>query len=148
MAQEAQVPRNALTLRRINLMSEFYAKVTERGQPADAEKRLRQQVTKLKELRERDGRQLAPCRPMSSTWSGWSTSSRFRTGGSASSWLHAAPGADGPPSAHPVAAAKEPQRSRGALTAVQLAVPIGNMAGIEAFARPGTAWSTSSTGCR
>ncbi|WOT40706.1 hypothetical protein [Streptomyces coeruleorubidus] len=41
LALEAGVPRNALTQRHLDLKSEFYAKVKERGQPTDAETRLR-----------------------------------------------------------------------------------------------------------
>jgi hypothetical protein len=52
LAAEAQVPRNALTQRHLDLKQEFYAKVKERGRPTDAEMRLRKQIVKLKELRE------------------------------------------------------------------------------------------------
>lgn len=51
LAQEAQVPRNARTQRHPDLKNDFYAKVKERGQPTDSERRLRKKITKLKELR-------------------------------------------------------------------------------------------------
>lgn len=54
LAQEAQLPRNALTQRHVDLKNEFYDKVRARGQMPDSEKRLRQQIVKLKELREND----------------------------------------------------------------------------------------------
>ncbi|MFI6495005.1 hypothetical protein [Streptomyces sp. NPDC050564] len=59
VAQEAQVPRNALTQRHPDLKNDFYAKVKERGQPTDSERRLRKKITKLKELRAADKEQLA-----------------------------------------------------------------------------------------
>ncbi|WP_406402445.1 hypothetical protein OH805_24880 [Streptomyces sp. NBC_00879] len=52
LAAEASVTRNALTQRHLDLKNDFYAKVKERGQPTDAEARLRKQVVKLKELRQ------------------------------------------------------------------------------------------------
>jgi hypothetical protein len=55
---EAGVPRNALTLRHLDLKNEFYAKVKERGQPKEAEIRLRKQVVRLEELREKDKAEL------------------------------------------------------------------------------------------
>lgn len=58
LAQEAQVPRNALTQRHPDLKNDFYAKVKERGQPTDSERRLRKKITKLKELRAADKEQL------------------------------------------------------------------------------------------
>ncbi|WP_406358441.1 hypothetical protein [Streptomyces sp. NBC_00658] len=54
LAMEAGVPRNALTQRHLDLKAEFYDKVRARGQMPDSEKRLRQQIVKLKELREHD----------------------------------------------------------------------------------------------
>ncbi|WP_405833261.1 MULTISPECIES: hypothetical protein [unclassified Streptomyces] len=54
LAQEAQLPRNALTQRHVDLKNEFYDKVRERGQTPDSEMRLRQQIVKLKELRAND----------------------------------------------------------------------------------------------
>lgn len=59
LAQEAQLPRNALTQRHVDLKNEFYDKVRERGQIPDSEKRLRQQIVKLKELRANDKAQIA-----------------------------------------------------------------------------------------
>ncbi|MGW2917794.1 hypothetical protein ACWDBF_08010 [Streptomyces angustmyceticus] len=54
LATEAGVPRNALTQRHLDLKAEFYDKVRARGEIPDSEKRLRQQIVKLKELREAD----------------------------------------------------------------------------------------------
>ncbi|MGX1975851.1 hypothetical protein [Streptomyces kronopolitis] len=54
LATEAGVPRNALTQRHLDLKAEFYDKVRARGEMPDSEKRLRQQIVKLKELREAD----------------------------------------------------------------------------------------------
>jgi hypothetical protein len=54
LAQEAQVPRNALTQRHLDLKQDFYAKVAERGQPTDLETRLRTRIAKLTELRAAD----------------------------------------------------------------------------------------------
>ncbi|WP_409467240.1 hypothetical protein [Streptomyces sp. HC307] len=62
LAIEACVPRNALTQRHLDLKNEFYAKVKERGQPTDAETRLRKQVVRLKELREKDKAELGQLR--------------------------------------------------------------------------------------
>ncbi|MGA4861713.1 hypothetical protein ACPB9J_03610 [Streptomyces lavendulocolor] len=62
LAQEAQVPRNALTQRHLDLKKEFYDKVRARGAMPDSEKRLRRQVTKLKELRAADAKELAALR--------------------------------------------------------------------------------------
>ncbi|MFG2436496.1 hypothetical protein [Streptomyces sp. NPDC048508] len=62
LAQEAQVPRNALTQRHLDLRNEFYDKVRERGQLPDAEKRMRKQIVKLKELRAADAEELAQLR--------------------------------------------------------------------------------------
>jgi hypothetical protein len=62
LAAEAQVPRNALTQRHPDLKNEFYGKVRARGQTPDSEKRLREQVRKLKELREADAEELRQLR--------------------------------------------------------------------------------------
>ncbi|MER8066964.1 hypothetical protein ABTZ59_01410 [Streptomyces sp. NPDC094034] len=62
LAQEAQVPRNALTQRHLDLKNDFYGKVRARGAMPDSEKRLRRQVTKLKELRAADAEELAALR--------------------------------------------------------------------------------------
>ncbi|MFE2711933.1 hypothetical protein ACFXKI_08040 [Streptomyces mirabilis] len=62
LAAEAGVPRNALSQRHLDLKNEFYAKGKERGQPTDAEVRLRKRIVKLKELRERDQTELVELR--------------------------------------------------------------------------------------
>jgi hypothetical protein len=59
LAAEAGVPRNALTQRHPDLKNEFYDKVRARGQTPDSEKRLRQQVRRLKELRAADAEEIA-----------------------------------------------------------------------------------------
>lgn len=51
LAMEAEVPRNALTQRHLDLKNEFYEKVRARGEMPDSEKRLRRQLVKAKELR-------------------------------------------------------------------------------------------------
>ncbi|MFF2254174.1 MULTISPECIES: hypothetical protein [unclassified Streptomyces] len=48
LAQEAGVPRNALTQRHLDLKNEFYARVQERGATSDVEVRLRKTITQLK----------------------------------------------------------------------------------------------------
>ena len=48
LAQEAGVPRNALTQRHTDLKNEFYERVKERGATPDIEVRLREQVARLK----------------------------------------------------------------------------------------------------
>ncbi|MFJ9321082.1 hypothetical protein [Streptomyces globisporus] len=48
LAQEAQVPRNALTQRHLDLKNDFYERVKERGATPDAEARLRATIVKLK----------------------------------------------------------------------------------------------------
>ncbi|MEU1090083.1 hypothetical protein ABZ401_25235 [Streptomyces sp. NPDC005892] len=58
LALEAQVPRNALTQRHPDLKNEFYGQVRARGQTPDSEKRLRQQVRRLKELRAADAEEI------------------------------------------------------------------------------------------
>lgn len=58
LAAEAQVPHNALTQRHTDLRSEFYDKVCARGEMPDNEKRLRQQLRRLKELRGADAEQI------------------------------------------------------------------------------------------
>lgn len=58
LAAEAEVPRNALTQRHTDLKNEFYEKVRARGETPDSEKRLRQQIRKLKELRAADAEEL------------------------------------------------------------------------------------------
>ncbi|MGY3676577.1 hypothetical protein [Streptomyces sp. TE33382] len=51
LATEADVPRNALTQRHLDLKNEFYEKVRACGEMPDSEKRLRRQLVKAKELR-------------------------------------------------------------------------------------------------
>jgi septal ring factor EnvC (AmiA/AmiB activator) len=48
LAQESQVPRNALTQRHTDLKNEFYELVKARGATPDVEARLRAEITKLK----------------------------------------------------------------------------------------------------
>lgn len=62
LAAEAAVPRNALTQRHLDLKNEFYEKVRDRGETPDAEKRLRKQVVKLKELRAADAQEIKQLR--------------------------------------------------------------------------------------
>ncbi|MFI2184053.1 hypothetical protein [Streptomyces sioyaensis] len=62
LATEAGVPRNALTQRHLDLKNEFYEKVRDRGETPDAEKRLRKQVVKLKELRAADAEEIQQLR--------------------------------------------------------------------------------------
>ena len=57
-AIEAGVPRNALAQHHLDLKNEFYANVKERGQPTDAETRLRKPVVRLKKLRDKDKAEL------------------------------------------------------------------------------------------
>ncbi|MEU0163747.1 hypothetical protein ABZ154_34460 [Streptomyces sp. NPDC006261] len=59
LAAEAQVPRNALTQRHPDLKNDFYDQVRARGQMPDSERRLRQQVRRLKELRAADAEGIA-----------------------------------------------------------------------------------------
>jgi hypothetical protein len=54
LAAEAEVPRNALTQRHVDLKNLFYEKVRERGATPDSERRLRRETTRLKRLREDD----------------------------------------------------------------------------------------------
>ncbi|MET9843930.1 hypothetical protein ACFZC6_17795 [Streptomyces ossamyceticus] len=62
LAQEAGLPRNALTQRHPDLKNDFYAQVRARGQTPDSEIRLRQQIVKLKELRAKDAQELSQLR--------------------------------------------------------------------------------------
>ncbi|MQS16295.1 hypothetical protein F7Q99_29785 [Streptomyces kaniharaensis] len=62
LAQEAGVPRNALTQRHLDLKNHFYDRVRERGLVPDSETRLRKQIVRLKELRARDAEQLKELR--------------------------------------------------------------------------------------
>jgi hypothetical protein len=56
---EAGVPRNALIQRHTDLKAEFYERVRARGATPDSERRLRQQVRRLKELRAADAQEIA-----------------------------------------------------------------------------------------
>src|SRR6266536_663091 len=49
LAHEADVPRNALTQRHLDLKNEFYQHIKEKGAPSDVEVRLRAQIAKLKQ---------------------------------------------------------------------------------------------------
>lgn len=49
LAQEADVPRNALTQRHTDLKNEFYQHVEARGGPSELETRLRKTISKLRE---------------------------------------------------------------------------------------------------
>ncbi|MFD3580845.1 hypothetical protein [Streptomyces sp. NPDC058683] len=62
LAEEAGVPRNALTQRHPDLKNDFYAQVRAREQMPDSEIRLRKQIVKLKELRQQDATELAQLR--------------------------------------------------------------------------------------
>ncbi|MGW0877805.1 hypothetical protein ACWD3Z_46210 [Streptomyces sp. NPDC002740] len=62
LAQEAGVPRNALTQRRLDLKNDFHMLVRARGQTPHSEIRLRQQIVKLKELRAKDATELVQLR--------------------------------------------------------------------------------------
>ncbi len=62
LAEEAGVPRNALTQRHPDLKCDFYAQVRARGQIPDSEIRLRRQIVKLKELRAKDATELSQLR--------------------------------------------------------------------------------------
>lgn len=48
LAQEAGVPRNALTQRHLDLKTEFYTRVREHGGPSEVEDRLRKTIARLK----------------------------------------------------------------------------------------------------
>ena len=54
LAAEAGVPRNALTQRHTDLRNLFYNEVRALGWTPDSERRLRQETTRLKRLREED----------------------------------------------------------------------------------------------
>lgn len=62
LAQEAQVPRNALTQRHTDLKAEFYARVAERGAPPEAETRLRATIAALKKTIANKNAELAQLR--------------------------------------------------------------------------------------
>ena len=54
LAAEAEVPRNALTQRHLDLKNLFYEKVRASGETPDIERRLRRETARLKRLREDD----------------------------------------------------------------------------------------------
>jgi uncharacterized coiled-coil DUF342 family protein len=58
LAQEASVPRNALTQRHLDLKNEFYERVKERGATPDVEARLRRNIVKLKETIDNKNKEL------------------------------------------------------------------------------------------
>ncbi|MEU2466798.1 hypothetical protein ABZ580_21585 [Streptomyces sp. NPDC012486] len=62
LAQEAGVPRSALTQRHPDLKNDFYAHIRARGRMPDSEIRLRKQIVKLKELRAKDSAELSQLR--------------------------------------------------------------------------------------
>ncbi|MEU8205879.1 hypothetical protein [Streptosporangium sp. NPDC049046] len=51
LAQEAQVPRNALTQRHVDLKNDFYERIRARKEVPETEQKLRKQLAKLKKLR-------------------------------------------------------------------------------------------------
>ncbi|QIZ38205.1 hypothetical protein [Saccharopolyspora sp. ASAGF58] len=62
LAQEAEVPRNALTQRHTDLKAEFYTRVAERGAPSEVESRLRATITALKKTIANKNAELAQLR--------------------------------------------------------------------------------------
>ncbi|MEU3168013.1 hypothetical protein [Streptosporangium sp. NPDC006930] len=62
LAQEADVPRNALTQRHRDLKNEFYERVKARGATPDVEVRLRETITKLKKTIANKNKELAQIR--------------------------------------------------------------------------------------
>jgi len=58
LAQEADVPRNALTQRHTDIKNEFYQRVRERGGPLELETRLRTTISKLRARIDNKNRQL------------------------------------------------------------------------------------------
>ncbi|MFD1545797.1 hypothetical protein [Nonomuraea guangzhouensis] len=62
LAQEADVPRNALTQRHPDLKNEFYERVKARGATPDVEVRLRDTITKLKKTIVNKNKELAQIR--------------------------------------------------------------------------------------
>lgn len=59
LAQESQVPRNALTQRHTDLKNEFYELVKARGATPDVEVRLRAEITRLKKTIANKNKELA-----------------------------------------------------------------------------------------
>jgi chromosome segregation ATPase len=62
LAQEADVPRNALTQRHTDLKNEFYQRVKERGGLSEDEIRLRATIAKLRSTIDNKNRQLQQLR--------------------------------------------------------------------------------------
>lgn len=62
LAQEARVPRNALTQRHPDLRNEFYAHVKKRGATPDTEVRLRAEITRLKKTITNQNKELTQLR--------------------------------------------------------------------------------------
>lgn len=62
LAQEARVPRNALTQRHPDLRNEFYALVKQRGVTPDVEVRLRAEIARLKKTITNQNKELAQLR--------------------------------------------------------------------------------------
>jgi septal ring factor EnvC (AmiA/AmiB activator) len=62
LAQEAEVPRNALTQRHTDLKAEFYKRVAERGAPSEVETRLRATIAALKKTIANKNTELAQLR--------------------------------------------------------------------------------------
>ncbi|MGB8391542.1 hypothetical protein [Mycobacterium sp.] len=58
LAQEADVPRNALTQRHTDIKNEFYRRVKERGGPLELETRLRATISKLRATIDNKNREL------------------------------------------------------------------------------------------
>jgi septal ring factor EnvC (AmiA/AmiB activator) len=62
LAQEAEVPRNALTQRHMDLKAEFYTRVAERGALSEVESRLRATIAALKKTIANKNAELAQLR--------------------------------------------------------------------------------------
>jgi len=62
LAQEADVPRNALTQRHTDLKNEFYQCIKERGSPSEDETRLRATIAKLRVTIDNKNRELQQLR--------------------------------------------------------------------------------------
>ncbi|MBZ4534096.1 hypothetical protein FVO80_04815 [Mycobacterium avium subsp. hominissuis] len=62
LAQEADVPRNALTQRHTDLKNEFYQRIKERGGMSDDETRLRATIAKLRATIDNKNRELQQLR--------------------------------------------------------------------------------------
>jgi AcrR family transcriptional regulator len=58
LAQEAGVPRNALTQRHTDLKNDFYQHVQQRGGPSELETRLRETIAKIKATIQNKNREL------------------------------------------------------------------------------------------